>query len=559
MTEPSELNARLLQPIARWLGERKGEQALHAAASAAELTPAELDGTSHWIAVERFEAFLLVARSFVDDDESFQRACTHRLAEGYGAIRFVLWAVSPAAVYQQAIKTFRMVSTFGSAEIVEIGRTKLHTRYRSPRAESRLLCLLRGAQFAALPQLWGLPPAYLREDACIARGDEFCGYHLRWYDKKSWLPSALGLIVGGASFFGIAASGHGSSIGALALPALGAALGYIYETRRTGSANLAVREEVNEALRQLAREETEARREILALHQRQRDWTRLLEEDAAERSATLGKVAERLQRMQEIRDTRILGFSHDLRNPLTVMQAGTEYLRDYADHIGEEGGAILTDFEHSITQMRRLLEDLMKMATQQSSLAQLAPQRLDVPPLTDRLRRRLRALAQGKDIRSSVFKTREAPESIECDLLLFDRVLDNLLTNAAKYTERGSIVVELDGTPEFLTIKISDTGRGIPSEQLERAFTPQGSDRSARANDSYGVGLSVVVQLLGQIGGKLEVMSKPGAGTTFWVHFPILAVSRRPSQPPQIASDRPVEKYREVVRRVVTIRKVRSA
>jgi two-component system, NarL family, sensor histidine kinase EvgS len=275
----------------------------------------------------------------------------------------------------------------------------------------------------------------------------------------------------------------------------------------------------------------------------------------------LQRVADRLHRLQEMRDTKILGFSHDLRNPLTVMQAGTEYLRDYVEVIGDEGDAVLGDIERAIEQMRRLLEDLMMMATQQATqqatLAQLAPQRLEVPPLTDRLRRRLRALVQGKDIRASVFKTREAPESIETDPLLFDRVVDNLLTNAAKYTDRGSIVVEVDGTTEYLTLKVSDTGRGISPEQIDRAFTPEGSDRTARAKNSYGVGLSVVVQLLGQVGGRLEVMSKPDSGTTFWVHFPLSPRSR--SKPPALESDRPIEKYKDVLNRVVTIRRVKAS
>jgi signal transduction histidine kinase len=202
--------------------------------------------------------------------------------------------------------------------------------------------------------------------------------------------------------------------------------------------------------------------------------------------------------------------------------------------------------------MEALLAELMTIATQQKALAQRTPEKLEVAPLTERLRRRLRALVQGKDIRSSAFKTREAPESIETDLLLFDRVVDNLLTNAAKYTERGSIVVEIDGTTERLTLKISDTGRGISPEQIEGAFTPQGSERVARAKGSHGVGLSVVVQLLGEVGGRLEVMSKPASGTTFWVHFPLVLTARvkAPS-----AGEGLIEHYKDVLDRVVTIRR----
>jgi signal transduction histidine kinase len=104
-----------------------------------------------------------------------------------------------------------------------------------------------------------------------------------------------------------------------------------------------------------------------------------------------------------------------------------------------------------------------------------------------------------------------------------DRVVDNLLTNAAKYTERGAVVVELDGAPGFLVLKVSDTGCGIEAEAMGRIFQPGGSPVDARRGDSFGVGLSVVIRLLEQIGGRLEVMSKPGEGTTFWIFLPLRA------------------------------------
>ena len=69
-------------------------------------------------------------------------------------------------------------------------------------------------------------------------------------------------------------------------------------------------------------------------------------------------------------------------------------------------------------------------------------------------------------------------------------------------------------------MRVRDTGRGIDKEELDKVFLPGGSAARARAAHSFGVGLSVVVQLLSQIGGKLEVDSVPGQGTAFAVLFP---------------------------------------
>jgi two-component system sensor histidine kinase EvgS len=198
----------------------------------------------------------------------------------------------------------------------------------------------------------------------------------------------------------------------------------------------------------------------------------------------------------------------------------------------------------------------MIVATTGNGTIRLEPQVVEVPTLTTRIRKRLNALVYGRGVRASVLPTREAPETLEVDPLLLDRVLDNLLTNAAKYTERGSIVVEIDGTPGFLTLKISDTGRGIDEAEMEKVFKPGGSRREDRASDSWGVGLSVVVQLLGRIGGRLEVMSKPGVGTTFWAHFPVVSSpAANRSAPPQTSLRAPAFD----VSNVVSIRRLKTA
>ena len=337
-----------------------------------------------------------------------------------------------------------------------------------------------------------------------------------------------------------------------ALVALGGALGYIYELVRTNRENLRVGADINAAVRDLAEEEADARRELLAMTQRHRDWSRLLEEERRERTQAFGDLLRRVDDVHHSRTRTLRGFSHDLRNPLTVLSAGIGALRDAEDAFGEDGPQLFDDLERAIDQMSRLLNDLMQVATSQNGFVQLAPpERIVVQDLPDRLRRRVRALCLGKDIRVSAFKTREAPASIEIDPLVLDRILDNVFTNAAKYTERGSIVVEVDGNPGFLTVKVSDTGRGIARERLSRTFEPGGSDAQTRAANSYGVGLSVVVQLLGQIGGRLEVMSEPSQGTTFWINFTLAMKTRgTASHPP------PPESYRETLDRVLTIRKV---
>ena len=543
-----QYNARILRSLGEFVRSEYGQAALAETASAGGFRADELDGRSLWVSLDRVEAVLTAARARMPSDDVFKKACVHKMADAYGPIRYVLWATSPAAVYAAAGRTYKLVTTNGEVTILSKTRTSMTARISRPAPVTRLHCVLQQMQTAALPTLWGLPPAMLREEGCVALGDGACTYHLRWFDVKRWLPSGAGLMGGVATASLLSGTHYFNAVASGAIALLGLAAGYIYELHNAGGRNVRVGEEINAALRQLADEEAEARRELLSLHQRQRDWARLLEDETTERARTFQQVLDGIDEHQRARDSTLQGFSHDLNNPLAVLRANIDYLRE--NRFEPDLTDLVADFDQAAAQIGRLLGELMKAVSGTMTAIQLSPQPIDVGTITDRLRRRVRALVYGRDIRSSVFRTREAPEAITTDPLLFDRVLDNILTNAAKYTEIGSIVVELDGTPTSLVIKVSDTGRGIAPEDLDRTFHPRG----AQGPNGYGVGLSVVVQLLGQVGGRLEVMSKPAHGTTFWVHFP-MEMKPRSNSPPE---KRP-EPYEQTLGRVLTIRRLKSA
>ncbi|MBK7402086.1 MAG: HAMP domain-containing histidine kinase [Myxococcales bacterium] len=553
MNQDADLNARIAQPLARWILETKGEAALASMTNAAGLQPLDLDGRSRWISLEQLESILSHARAHCTDDAEFRRACAYKLLESYGAMRFMLWATSPQRVFEMAAKTMHLVSTVSRCEVLESHRNVFVGRYVSSKPEGRLVCLSRQAQMAAMPTIWGLPPARLIEQGCQANGDGACVYRLEWLESRRWMPSALGLAIGAAPLVALH-PGNAAALGLACLPVIGALLGYVYELRRTSRKNLDTSGQLNEALAEVIRDDGEARRELLDLHQRQREWVRVIEEQVGERTQTLQDVVDRVKQLQANRTSTLLGFSHDLRNPLFTLRASADFLEGL-ELEDEDARHAVDDLLGAIEQTETLMRELMTVARSDTALVRVTPQELDVVPLVDRLRRRLRALVHGREIRVSVFSTREAPDHIETDPLIFDRVIDNLLTNAAKYTERGSIVVEIGGIPGFLSLKVSDTGRGMAHETIERIFHPGGSDKSTRAPESYGVGLSVVVRLLAQVGGKLDVMSKPGSGTTFWVHLPVALPDPAKQPQPTVISDASAR----LVERVVTIRRVESA
>jgi signal transduction histidine kinase len=101
-------------------------------------------------------------------------------------------------------------------------------------------------------------------------------------------------------------------------------------------------------------------------------------------------------------------------------------------------------------------------------------------------------------------------------------VLKNLLGNAVKFTEQGSIVVEAHGQQGGIAISVSDTGIGIPPEEMRNIFEPflQVERAATRRYGGIGLGLHIVKRLLEMVGGTIEVQSRVGHGSTFRVWLP---------------------------------------
>jgi signal transduction histidine kinase len=563
MTPSAELNLKILWSLARWIEDKEGAPKLEEIASAAGLRAAEMDSTTRWVEASKVERFLALSRPLVPDDHAFLEACGHRFHESFGAVRYMVWSLSEQQFFESAVKMSKMMVKNARFEQVLSKPGEFHVRYVSDRDESRLMCLSRQAAWVYGPTMWNMPRAQLVEKACIADGDPCCEYHIKWFARRRLLPIGAGLLGGVALALAL------NVIEPLvptwvAFPLLGAALAYILELRRVQSTNLRLAEDMNRVLRELGQAEAEARSELTAFDAREREWTRLMEEQIAQRTTALERVVDGLEVLQSNRARTLKGFSHDLRNPLFVLKGNVQYLLERVrdvDLLKEEKEA-LVDMEAATGQMEGMLGNLMEVAIQGPGQLKLAPKPIATAPLADLFRRRLRALVYGRDIKVTSFTTRDAPERITVDNLVFDRIVDNLLTNAAKYTRRGSIVIEIGGTPappgpngdgtSYLTLKISDTGEGISQENIERIFRPRTSEEPRRPN-SYGVGLSSVVQLMAQIGGRIDVLSKIGSGSTFWAHFPEHPPDARSSAPPAN------ENLESIITRVVTIRKAEGS
>ena len=103
-------------------------------------------------------------------------------------------------------------------------------------------------------------------------------------------------------------------------------------------------------------------------------------------------------------------------------------------------------------------------------------------------------------------------------------ILKNLVSNAVKFTEKGSITVDVRSHNDGVEFSVMDTGTGIPPEMLPVIFEPfrQLESPITRAHGSVGLGLYMVRRLLEMLGGEITVKSEPGLGSTFFVYIPVI-------------------------------------
>jgi signal transduction histidine kinase len=549
--QPKDLSVKILRPVLSYVQAKFSDEGMAKVAVASGVELDELVKPATWLTYEQFGAVLAAARELMASDEEFLEAAAFEMKKAFGPLLWVLRTTSPIRTYEIMERTMHFVARESRWHIVSKTATTARLRYTSAHREGRLTCLSRQAWLRALPALWGLPRAQLVKESCIARGDEVCEYQLRWFAVSSLVPPLFGLLVGLLLAWVAMMVQSLRGLEMITFPLLGAVLGFLLESRRIAKVNLAYGDESHNALEALGEEYSNANSELVEVLQRQQQWSHVLEERIAERQQSLEAMVDRVNKLRETRDTALRSLSHDMKSPLAVVKANNGALRSYVGGDAEALDAI-QDNEYAIEKAEAILKELLTFSTSETGLFDMRPERILVAPLLDRIRGTLQAFVMKRDIRVSVFQSRHCPEEFETDSFLLNRIIDNILTNATKYTERGSILVEAEGTPGGLCFKVSDTGRGIAGERLDRVFTAQQADANPVIGDSHGLGLPIVVRLLDQLGGQLEVISKPGLGTTFWIRFPL--------KPPHGASaglkdNAPQEPLEKVLERVVTIRR----
>jgi signal transduction histidine kinase len=214
--------------------------------------------------------------------------------------------------------------------------------------------------------------------------------------------------------------------------------------------------------------------------------------------------------------------SHELRNPLTRIGIATDIMLSRREEMKPSELKKLEMIDGSVTQMRRLLEDLLFLARTEAASNPRAKSNIALDELLRDVQERFEPQAETKGI--SFQAQLPSGLSIKGNADQLSRLFSNLLENALKYTEAGgNITLSVNQGKGSTVVSVKDTGIGIPPEYLPFVFQRfWRSDQSgAQQQEGSGLGLAICEAIAQQHGGKIDVHSKVGVGTCFRVTLPL--------------------------------------
>ncbi|HEU5422407.1 MAG TPA: ATP-binding protein, partial [Nitrolancea sp.] len=222
----------------------------------------------------------------------------------------------------------------------------------------------------------------------------------------------------------------------------------------------------------------------------------------------------------------LANVAHELRTPLTSVQGYAQGLSDDVFTTPEAREEALRTIREESERVNELVLQVLQLARLESGQAEPRPRPVDLDALIARVLRRHRPAAEAAAV--SLNEPARADLSILADESLLEQAIDNLVRNAIRHTPPGGSVgvsvrtAALTGERERrLKIRVSDSGHGIPPDELTHIFDRfyRGSDEAAR--DGFGLGLAIVREIAFSHGGVVSAESESGRGATFVIDLPL--------------------------------------
>jgi signal transduction histidine kinase/CheY-like chemotaxis protein len=260
----------------------------------------------------------------------------------------------------------------------------------------------------------------------------------------------------------------------------------------------------------------------IALDQQVRDRTQQLKQVLLSLEKTNGRLLQAKQQAEaasSLKSSVLVSVTHDLLQPLNAARLTLSALSEMATE--PKGVALTEQIERSLATLEDMLRTLLDISKLDAGVLRPEYGPVAVASLFEPLEQEFRPIAAKRNL-----ALRIVPSSgvVRSDTLMLRRILQNLLANALRYTQRGSVLMGCRISGCNICIEVHDTGPGIPEAQREAIFVEfQRGESSAGDKVGIGLGLSIVRRFAGVLGHDIRLTSRPGKGSIFSVTVPLSA------------------------------------
>lgn len=241
---------------------------------------------------------------------------------------------------------------------------------------------------------------------------------------------------------------------------------------------------------------------------------------------------EEIQRIMNQRERLLLTITHDIKAPAASISGFIDLMKDYVSN--PQGLECLQNIKNSAAHLSHLVASLLDYHQLENGLMKVQPTSFSPAQLVAESVEGMKLRAEEKGLEISFDCKMKGMEYFRADAFRIRQILDNLVSNAIKYTDRGSVTIqaqvsEILGKPT-LTLSVKDTGKGMTDEEKLKVFQAFTRLKSAQGIEGTGLGLSITQELVSLLGGEIILHSILGKGSTFIVTIPIEPAPMEESQ-----------------------------
>lgn len=231
------------------------------------------------------------------------------------------------------------------------------------------------------------------------------------------------------------------------------------------------------------------------------------------------------RRVMEQRERLLLTITHDIKAPAASITGFTELLDKYIS--STKGKSLLENVHDSAVHLSQLVASLLDYQQLENGAIKINNTEFQPSKLASQCIMGMKAKADAKGL--NLITSTASCDGISCkgDSFRIRQIIDNLLSNAIKYTDKGTVTLTVFIKDKILYIEVRDTGKGIAKENLSLIFQAFKRLSNAQGIEGAGLGLSIVSQLVKLLGGNINVTSKLGEGSTFYISLPIEVLTDR--------------------------------